>query len=143
MRRNKVFLILLSAVCVLLAALLGAGAVSICTEGLARQAEDPLASVYTAEIVREKMSAAAPLFIAFLILLAAGLLLGVKDPAAGKPIAQPGQVRQKAEPGNLRRVRAVLAAAAVLFIIAGILNGSAYDVLVKAIHICTECVGLG
>ncbi|MBR4502489.1 MAG: thioredoxin [Clostridia bacterium] len=28
-------------------------------------------------------------------------------------------------------------------IIAGALNGSALDVLVKAITICTECVGLG
>ena len=28
-------------------------------------------------------------------------------------------------------------------IVAGALNGSAWDVLVKAINICTECIGLG
>ena len=40
-------------------------------------------------------------------------------------------------------IQAVLVVAAVVFIIAGVLNGSALDVLVKAIHICTECIGLG
>ncbi|MBQ8079164.1 MAG: thioredoxin [Oscillospiraceae bacterium] len=34
-------------------------------------------------------------------------------------------------------------AAAILFIVIGIFNGSMKDVLVKAIKICTECVGLG
>ena len=40
-------------------------------------------------------------------------------------------------------LQAVLIVAAVGFIIAGIFNGSARDVLYKAINICTECVGLG
>ena len=40
-------------------------------------------------------------------------------------------------------LRLAVIAAAVLMIIAGALNGSALDVLVKAITICTECVGLG
>lgn len=39
-------------------------------------------------------------------------------------------------------IRGLLLAAAAL-IVAGILNGSARDVLYKAITICTECVGLG
>jgi hypothetical protein len=44
-----------------------------------------------------------------------------------------------------RRVftRRILMAAAILFIVIGIFNGSMKDVLVKAIKICTECVGLG
>ncbi|MDO4548199.1 MAG: CD1871A family CXXC motif-containing protein [Clostridia bacterium] len=36
-----------------------------------------------------------------------------------------------------------LYAAAAAFIVMGVLNGGMYDVLVKAINICTECVGLG
>ena len=40
-------------------------------------------------------------------------------------------------------IRRVLMIAAVCFIGMGILNGSMKDVLVKAIRICTECVGLG
>lgn len=34
-------------------------------------------------------------------------------------------------------------AVAVILIVAGIFNGSAQDVLTKAIKICTECIGLG
>ncbi len=39
--------------------------------------------------------------------------------------------------------RIILGIAATALIIAGILNGGMYDVLVKAINICTECIGLG
>ena len=44
-----------------------------------------------------------------------------------------------------RRVisRRVLLVAAVIFVVLGVQNGSMKDVLVKAIRICTECVGLG
>lgn len=40
-------------------------------------------------------------------------------------------------------VRGVLLVLAVTFIIVGIFNGGANDVLVKAINICQECIGLG
>ena len=40
-------------------------------------------------------------------------------------------------------LRAILILAAIAFIIAGVFNGSARDVLYKAVTICTECVGLG
>ena len=40
-------------------------------------------------------------------------------------------------------LRAALAITAICFIVAGIFNGSANDVLTKAIKICTECIGLG
>ncbi len=40
-------------------------------------------------------------------------------------------------------VRTVLLVAAAVFIVLGILNGSLNDVLLKAINICTECIGLG
>ncbi len=39
--------------------------------------------------------------------------------------------------------RAILLIAALALIVAGVLNGGMYDVLVKAINICTECIGLG
>ena len=39
--------------------------------------------------------------------------------------------------------RVSVAVIAVTFIIVGALNGGANDVLVKAINICTECIGLG
>ena len=40
-------------------------------------------------------------------------------------------------------VRIIVLAAAAAMIVAGALNGSLRDVLVKAINLCTECVGLG
>jgi len=44
---------------------------------------------------------------------------------------------------GLLAARAAIFAAAAAFIIAGISNGGMYDVFVKAINICTECIGLG
>ncbi len=47
---------------------------------------------------------------------------------------------------NLRTVsitRIVVLVLALAFIIMGIANGGARDVLIKAVNICTECVGLG
>ncbi|MDE6597486.1 MAG: hypothetical protein K2K60_02480 [Clostridia bacterium] len=40
-------------------------------------------------------------------------------------------------------VRIAVGCVSVAFIIAGICNGSMRDVLIKAINICTECIGLG
>ena len=42
-----------------------------------------------------------------------------------------------------RTVRLVVGAAALAFLALGAANGGAWDVLVKAINICTECIGLG
>ena len=55
----------------------------------------------------------------------------------------PDPAEERRQAGRLRRVRIALLVIAVGFIVAGILNGSAEDVLIKAIHLCTECVGLG
>lgn len=45
--------------------------------------------------------------------------------------------------GRLRLSRAIILVIAVLFITLGVLNGGMNDVLIKAINICTECIGLG
>ena len=83
------------------------------------------------------------IFAAFLLLLVIGLVTGAKDRKADRPSDPAGPV--KPEPGQKHRriVQAAIVVTAVLLIAAGILNGSAGDVLVKAIHICTECIGLG
>ncbi|MBR6766947.1 MAG: thioredoxin [Clostridia bacterium] len=39
--------------------------------------------------------------------------------------------------------RWVLLAAAVLFIVLGIINGDPRSVMAKAVRICMECIGLG
>ena len=47
------------------------------------------------------------------------------------------------QPKRKGAIQAILVVAAIALIIVGMLNGSARDVLYKAITICTECVGLG
>ena len=44
---------------------------------------------------------------------------------------------------KLRAVRVGALAAAAGLILAGIANGGMWDVLYKAVTICTECIGLG
>lgn len=61
--------------------------------------------------------------------------------AGNKPSA-PGHL-SGFSPKKRNVVRICLFAAAVVFVILGIRNGGAADVLGKAIRICTECIGLG
>ena len=254
MTKRRLVLLVQGAICVALTLALALAAIGICREGLARVAERPTESVYTPEIVAEKLASIAPLFLAAVILLIVGLALGVKDETAEKPVedaeiqrdlmaarvARPSDAMKKeraaqkrllaggwialalctvpvaaylANPAHfpqedpeamflglmrtflpmtalglgalaatsalrersflreaetartrireeratgiapkeravrrtkdLRGLQAVLIAAAVVLIIAGIVNQSARDVLYKAITICTECVGLG
>jgi hypothetical protein len=49
----------------------------------------------------------------------------------------------KGSPGNLTWPRLLLLALSAGLILHGILNGSMQDVFVKAVNICTECIGLG
>ena len=86
MSRGKIFLILQTVVCISLAALLALSAVSLFREGAARKAENPLESIYSPAAAAAAFAPAAPLFFISLGLLAAGLLLGVRDERAGKPV---------------------------------------------------------
>ncbi len=56
---------------------------------------------------------------------------------------QPGNMQPDHSKTPVETIRVVLLVCAVILIIAGVFNGSARDVLGKAIKICTECVGLG
>ncbi len=57
--------------------------------------------------------------------------------------AYAGSVRGGEVSGNVFFVRAVLLVLGAGLLVHGIFNGSMRDVLTKAIHICTECIGLG
>ena len=85
----------------------------------------------------------APLFVAGLALLAAGLALGVKDEDADKPVKGGGLLPERVGMKNREGVQIAAVVAAIALIILGVLNGSARDVLYKAIAICSECIGLG
>lgn len=61
--------------------------------------------------------------------------------------AAPQEKRTPAEPAGkksgLPALRIALYAAAAVLIVMGVMNGGMWDVLVKAVNICTECIGLG
>ena len=57
------------------------------------------------------------------------------------PKSAPAQRSQRVFPMGI--VRMVIFVVAAAFIVLGVMNGGLYDVLVKAINICTECIGLG
>ena len=73
---------------------------------------------------------------------ASGIKAEEKPTAGSKPAAEP-EPAAGPKPAAQGRVRLVLLILAAVFIVAGVLNGSAGDVLMKAIKICTECIGLG
>ncbi len=149
MKRKKLYLIIQAMLCAGLALSLSVAAVRLLLDGLARRAENPLASVFTPEGVAAALSAIRPLFFVTLGWAAAGLLLGIRPEKPGAP--RPSSAIRPAMPpagGALReRKRAALQGsllgAALLLILLGIFNGSALDVLYKAINICSECIGLG
>lgn len=148
MTEKKLYLILQSVLCVLLAVLLAASAVSIYREGKARKAEDPMEPIYTREKAAEKFDPIAPLLFGTIGLTAAGWILAVRDENAEKPAADIEPSRDRfippvENPKAKRALQAALIAAALVFIVLGVINGSAKAVLIKAVNICTECIGLG
>ena len=140
MKNVRLFLIIQSILCVLLALVTITAMIGIYREGAALRADDPLAAIFTREIAAEAFSAIAPLLFAAVGMAAVGLILGVRDENSLKPAAG-GKVENRALGG--KTVRTVLLVAAVVLIVAGAFNGSARDVFGKAVKICTECVGLG
>jgi hypothetical protein len=152
--KEKVFLITQSVLCALVAGLLAAGALCLYIDGAAKQAEgDLFYYMYTREKAGAKLLPILPLFFTALGLTLAGLILGIKDEKAEKPVRdeillkdlgsiQNKAVHQTATQGELY-ARVAIITLAVCMIIAGIINGGLEDVLAKGATICTECVGLG
>ena len=140
MKRKRLYLAIQSVFIILLALLLIAAVLGIYRDGTAARAEDPLAPVFSREIVAERLLPLAPLFFAAVLLTALGLILDVKD-ESGSRAGKGGKVENRAADG--KTLRALLLIAAIALILAGLLNGSARDVFAKAVKICTECVGLG
>ena len=104
-------------------------------------------SIFRADDVRTRLSILAGPLCAFGIV--GGLAIILHAQAPGKAIS--GHFREarvytsnKTNPVKGKNIlRMLLLCAAIVFIMLGAMNGGAYDVLVKAINICTECIGLG
>lgn len=140
MKKVRLFLFIQSLLCVLLAAVLISAAIGICIDGLPALAGNPSAAIFTQEIAAERFRAAAPLFCACAVLTAAGLFLGIKD---DNSLMRAVAVKAENRAHGGKTLRTALLAVAAVLIAAGILNGSAGDVLDNAVKICAECIGLG
>lgn len=66
-----------------------------------------------------------------------------KDSRKSKKTEQTGIKVLKTFGFPMNIARTVLFVLALFFLIIGVMNGGMRDVLVKAINICTECIGLG
>ena len=152
MRGKKLYWVIESLLCALVAGLLAAAAVRMYIHGTAVQASgDLFYYIYTREKVGAALLALLPLITAFLAFTVAGWILGIRDEKAEKPAALNGMdVKQsvtKAVPQKAGRreviLRVVILILAASLIIMGICNGGLEDVLAKGASICTECVGLG
>ena len=154
MAGKKAFLITQSVFCALVAGLLAAAAFRLYAEGAARQAEGDL---FYHMFTREKAGAALlpilPVMFCAFGLTVTGLILGIRDENADRPVRDEkllrdlGSIQNRAVHQTATRsqicLRTVIITLAVCLIIAGILNGGLEDVLDKGATICTECIGLG
>ena len=154
MTRTKLFLIVQAVLCVVIAVLLAAGALSLYLDGAARQAEgDLFYYMFTRARAGAKLLPILPLLFCAFGLTVAGVILGIKDENAEKPVRDEkllrdlGNLREKAvhpqADQKTRILRTAVLVIALILIILGILNGGMEDVLAKGAAICTECVGLG
>ena len=99
-------------------------------------------TVYSRQIVAERFGRIAPAVYAYLAAVAVGL---VWQAAAKEKKPRPAAISpaEKKPSKYLAAARLVLLGAAVALVVLGVINGGAHDVLVKAVNICTECIGLG
>ena len=152
MTRKKIYMVIESVLCALVAGLLAAAAIRMYVRGAAvLSSGDLFYYIYTREKVGEVLLKLFPLIAALIAFTVAGWVLGIRDETMEKPAALKGMdVKQsvtKAVPQKTGRrefiLRIVILIAAIALIVMGIRNGGMEDVLAKGASICTECVGLG
>lgn len=133
----KTALIILTLV---LAALFIICALDIYRQGLEARALRADAEIYTSGAIASHFRIIQPVLVLWLVLLLVSI------------VYKPGREEEKAQnraPNEGIAVRGplwltlALIALAVVLIVLGIMNGGLRDVLVKAVNICSECIGLG
>ena len=145
-RIRKILGIVITVTAICTAAALIAAAVNLYLTGsrAAKESGDPAAAIYTAEAIRAAFRRISPVVYAFLVSVAAGIVCrAFSEEKNGISASRPVKKRKPASRKAVSALRIAVAAAAVILIILGIAGGGLHDVLVKAVKICMECVGLG
>ena len=101
-----------------------------------------LSPVFTREIVTGQLLHLAPLLVLYGLLIAIGLVAQVLSRNTEEPRPIPCFIHHHDIP-HKEKWRLILFLLSLLFMLLGVINGGARDVLIKAINICTECIGLG
>lgn len=144
---NKIVLIYIQAVtCLITAIILITSCLLIYFDGVRMLADNPMASIYTAEKIAGKFLPVAIAFALTVIVNIICVIAGARDmnqDKAATNIDINKNTEGRLSAGNLKILRTVVLVFAILFIVIGIFNGSMNDVLIKASKICTECIGLG
>lgn len=158
MDKKKILLYINSALYVIWTVLTALSAVSIYRAGAAYQAQGhPEAWIFTREKALEALGSYAPILALAVIMTIICAVKGICDENQDKPVTDPDLIgiykaereegrdlsEEAAKAKKLRILRIAVLIIAVIFAIAGIINGSMEDMLIKAVNICTECVGLG
>lgn len=103
--------------------------------------------VYSEETVRTHLAPIMPLFFLWLILCAALSAARLFYPVRKKIIEKQAPLRcisrNHLPSPRTRRLTLLALMCAAALTAAGIMNGGMHEVLVKAIMICSECIGLG
>ena len=153
MTRKRIFLIAQAALCALTAAFLAAAALRLYLSGAGGQAGGLFDPAYTREKAGAALLPVLPLLLISLAMTVTGIVLGIRDENADKPVREEkllrdlGEIQRCAARREASRgtqyLRAAAFALALALIVMGILNGGLEDVLAKGAAICTECIGLG
>lgn len=143
---SKTLKILLAAATVLLLAFLAWSCVDMYLAG--NSAENLTESglhifpVFSRDAVAARLKSMLPWLAFYIVLLCVCTAVTAKDKAKRRAASDTMYTRP-VEVKHIRLIRTALIAAAILFILLGVVNGGAGDVLIKAKNICTECIGLG
>ena len=150
MNRKKIFLAAQSVLCALVAGFLAAAALRLYFSGAAGDLSDP---VFTREKAGTALLPVLPLFLVSLAMTVTGIILGIRDENADRPVREAALLRDLGErqrcaarrsaARGTQYLRAAVFALALALIVLGILGGGLEDVLAKGAAICTECIGLG
>ena len=153
MTRKKIFLIVQAVLCALIAGLLAAAALRLYFSGNGNHAGELFDHIYTREKAGAALLPVLPLLLVSLAMTVTGIVLGIRDENADKPVRDPKLLRdlgevyrcaaRREDARGTRYLRTAVLALALVLIVLGILNGGLEDVLAKGAAICTECIGLG
>ena len=144
MNRKKALRVLLAVLLAAVTAMSCAALLSLYIGGMvARAAGDPLAPIFTQENLARAFAPVLPPLAAAAVLTAVCLFVRTGDRTKRTTPSAPLRKAPVREGRGTFIVRIVLLCTAAILIVLGTLNGGLRDVLVKAVNLCKECVGLG